>query len=191
MDKQSLRRADLVTSYILHLFSAWIFIMSIINFLNPWGRDFSQISAEEFKLTFETWYQQPALLPFICSILLAVCASGLRKRALKDGARIDFIKKASIIKAFKSREFRVALTIIGLTAFYLFVLIPGSRSLLDIFPTFRGFPFAIATFIYLSSFMAIFSEKRLKPMITSFIVSVIGTAAITYGFGYLALIPLP
>jgi hypothetical protein len=178
-------------SYVLLLFAAMIFLMSITNFLNPWGREFEAINADEFKMTFERWYEQPAILPLLCSVLLAICALGLKKQAIRDGASLDFIHVKALRALAGSREFRVAGIIVGLTALYLFVLIPGCRRFLDFFPGFRGFPFMVATFAYLMSFMSIFSEKKTRPLLICLLVSAIGAAAITYGFGNLALIPLP
>ncbi len=191
MNKQSLRRADLVMSYVLLLLSVMVFLMSVISFLNPWSRDFEAINAEEFKMTFERWYEQPAILPLLCAVLLAVCALGLKKQAIREGAKLDFMNRASIRKVVTGREFMVTCIVVGLTALYLFVLIPAGRRFLDFFPGFRGFPFAVATFTYLLSFMSIFSEKKPRPLLVCLIVSGIGAIAITYGFGNLALIPLP
>jgi hypothetical protein len=191
MNKQTLRRADLFMSYVLLVFSAAIFFMSIANFINPYGRDFEKVRAEEFKMQFERWFEQPALFPFIASILLAVCALGLRSKAIKDGAKFDFLTKEHAKNLFKSREFLVVATVVPLTAIYLFVLIPICRMLLNFFPTFQGFPFGVATFLYLFTFMFIFNDKTAKKILFTLFISLAATAMITYGFGSLALIPLP
>jgi len=191
MDKQTLRRADLFMSYVLLAFSAWIFFMSIANFINPYGRDFDKVRPEEFKMQFERWYEQAALFPFIAAILLAICALGLRSKAIKDGAKFDFFTKDKAKNFIKSRELFVVTTIVPLTAAYLFILIPFCRMQLNFFDTFQGFPFGVATFIYLFAFMIIFNEKTSKKVLMSLIISLAGSAMITYGFGSLALIPLP
>lgn len=49
----------------------------------------------------------------------------------------------------------------------------------------------IATFIFLLAFIISFNEKTFKKIIISVIVAGVGAIAITYGFGNLALIPLP
>ena len=74
---------------------------------------------------------------------------------------------------------------------YIFVFMPLCREYLDFFPRFQGFPFMIATFLMLFLMMVIFGTKKLKSILSYFVASALTAAAIAYGFGMLALIPLP
>lgn len=49
----------------------------------------------------------------------------------------------------------------------------------------------IATFLMLFLMMVIFGTKKLKSILSYFVASALTAAAIAYGFGMLALIPLP
>ncbi len=80
----------------------------------------------------------------------------------------------------KSREFLVALGVIALLAVYIFVLIPT-----------KWIRYEVATFLFLSTFMVLFNDKTVKKIAFSIVMSVIATIVITYGFGTLAMIPLP
>lgn len=191
MDKQTLRRADLIFSYVLMLLSTWFFIMSVKLFFNPFSRDFKMVSPEDIKMGIIEWYKAPALLPLLLSFLIFISALMLMHKARKDGARLDFFKKEQIISFLRNRELRVASGVIAMIAVYIFILIPVCRRNLNFFPTFQGFPFMIATFIFLSGFIISFNEKSIKKIIVSVAVAAISSFAITYGFGTLALIPLP
>ena len=165
MEKSKLRRADLITSIILIIFSVYVAIGSIklmMNTLNG-GKD---------------WFKSAGLFPLIISLLLALCAVLLLINAIKDGAKIDFFTIEKIKALFVSREFKVALIVIGFLALYIFVLIPL-------------LPYEVATFIYLLVFMVIFNEKKPKNIIISVVVSLVATFMLYYGFGKIALIPLP
>ena len=65
------------------------------------------------------------------------------------------------------------------------------RNTINFFPRFQGFPFMIATFLFIFGLMFTFNEKNLKKTMLTLVISVIAAIAITYGFGNLALIPLP
>ena len=94
-------------------------------------------------------------------------------------------------KLLKNREFKVAVSITVILLVYIKGLIPFFRKTIDFFPKFQAFPFMIATFIMLFVMMIAFSERTKKHVVTSLIVSAVSAAAISYGFGMLALIPLP
>lgn len=49
----------------------------------------------------------------------------------------------------------------------------------------------IATFLMLFCMMVVFGEKKLVPIVKYFVASALAASAIAYGFGMLALIPLP
>ncbi len=191
MKKSTLRRADLVFSYILMIIAVYIMIESIVLFFNPFGRDFELVQGDTIKRTIETWYESPALMPFLLSFIILYLAFALKKVAIKDGAKLDFITLENFKKFINLRETKVATIIIAILSLYVFVLIPVCRSTLNFFPKFQGFPFMIATFISMSLQMVIFNKKTPKAMLTSLLVAAIASAAITYGFGVLALIPLP
>ena len=191
MEKTTLRKADLVFSIVLMLISAFIFIQSIKLFFNPFGRNFEDINAEELKAALMDWAQSPALLPMVLSGLLLICALLLMHFAIRQGACLDFFTKEKVLAMLHNRELFVVLVVVIALCIYIFALIPFCRNSIDFFPRFQGFPFMIATFIYLFTMMAIFNEKRLKPIIISFLVSAGAAGAITYGFGVIAMIPLP
>jgi len=165
VDKLKLRRADLVTSIILFLFSAFVFVNAIELLSNTLRKE-------------KDWYVSAGLFPLIISVFLALCAYLLFSRARKDGAKLDFIKTENIKSLISSKEFKVATFIIGLLAFYIFVLL-------------EVLPYWLATFIYLYVFMFTFQKKTKKHIIIMSIVAVLSTIALTYGFGTLAMIPLP
>ena len=120
-----------------------------------------------------------------------ICAIALFRFAWKEGARFDFIKKENVQKLLKNREFKVAVSITVILLVYIKGLIPFFRKTIDFFPKFQAFPFMIATFIMLFVMMIAFAERTKKHVVTSLIVSAVSAAAISYGFGMLALIPLP
>ncbi len=191
MEKSTLRRADLVFSYILTLISFYIIIRSIILFFNPFNRDFELVTGDVLKQTIMKWYESPALLPLLLGFVLMFLASRLRVVAVKDGAKIDFLTKEKFQGFLKNREVYVATVIIAILVLYVYVLIPQCRAHLNFFPKFQGFPFMIATFISMAIQMITFNKKTTAGILKSVGIAFVAAAAITYGFGTLALIPLP
>lgn len=186
MDKKTLRRADLITSIVFFLFATFVFLLSV----------------GLMKKTFERgndWFMSAGLVPMIISILLAICSVGLFIKAIKDGARFDFITKENIKKFVTCREFKVAMTIILMLALYLFVMLTFVEDAIkSVFSAMNAaawvryyVPYAIVTFIYLASFMIIFNEKTKKKIVLSIIISFIASALIAYLFGEVAMILLP
>lgn len=165
MEKQHLRRADLVTSIIIFVFAVFVFANAVMLMNDTLGKG-------------KDWFVSAGLFPMIISVMLALCAFLLFSKARKDGARLDFFKVDKIKNLAKSREFQVACIVIGLLAVYIFILLPL-------------LVYWAATFIYLYSFMLIFGKRTLKGFIVMTIVAVLSTIALTYGFGTLAMIPLP
>jgi len=166
MEKTTLRRADLVTSVILMIISTTGIALSIPMLLKT-ARENGQI------------YKSAGLFPLIICILLGLCAVNLFLHARKDGAKLDFFTIEKIKGLIKSREFKICFAIIGLTALYIFVLLPYIS-------------YGAATFVFLSAFMIYFKGlKNRKGIIISLAVSAIATFILTYGFGNLAMIPLP
>jgi len=166
VDKTTLRVADLVTSIILMVLSVSVFFMS-------------------YRLMFTTiergrdWFQSAGLFPGIVSLLLGICSLSLFFRARKDGATFKFFTREKVVEVIESREFKVAVTVVSLLAVYIYILMRPGRQ------------FEVATFIYLCIFMLAFQQKNIKNIIYSLGISVLATAAITYGFSQLAMIPLP
>lgn len=191
MEKTTLRKADLVFSFMLIFISVWVFIQSVKLFFNPFGRKFEEINADELKAALMDWTQSPALLPMVLSGFLLICALILMHFAIRQGARLDFFTKEKLLAIFHNREFYVVLVVVITLCIYIFGIIPLCRATLDFFPRFQGFPFMIATFIYLLSTMIIFNEKKWKPLLASLLVAAGAAGAITYGFGVIAMIPLP
>ena len=178
MKKTTLRRMDLVFSIILMMLSVWIMINCVKMFFNPFGREFARVSGEDIKDSILNWYLSPALVPFIFACCLMICAIALYKIARANGL-------------LHNHEMHVAVLVIAILTIYIKGLIPLCRAALDIFPTFQGFPFMIATFVCLVAQMIVFSKKNAKKMIAAVVVAAIAAAAVTYGFGTLAMIPLP
>ena len=158
---------------------------------NPFGRDFEDVKGDDIKNSIETWYQSVGLVPFIIAAFIFICALCLFHFARREGARFDFINFNNIRALLKNEEFRVAVIVTAILCAYIFVFMPLCREYLDFFPRFQGFPFMIATFLMLFLMMVIFGTKKLKSILSYFVASALTAAAIAYGFGMLALIPLP
>lgn len=167
MEKQNLRRADLITSVILFLYSTGMFILSLQLMMRTLEKN-------------RHWYQSAGLFPLITSVLLIICALSLFRTAILAGANFKFINKSGVITLMKSHEFKASATVIGLIATYIFVLLPIS-----------WLRYEYSTFIFIFGFMMIFNKKNKKAIITSLLISIIATVLLTYGFGKLAMIPLP
>lgn len=166
MNKASLRRADLVTSIFLLIVAIVGFAMSFQYMQDTLSRN-------------TEWYKSAGLFPMIITFFLFVCSLLLLKIALKDGAKFDFFTNEKFSGLIKSKSFQVSVAIIGWLAMYIFVLIPFLH-------------YMIATFIFLTLFMLYFEENRdLKKIIIILIISIFATAALTFGFGNLAQVPLP
>ncbi len=191
MEKSTLRRADLVFSVVLLATSFLYLIESIKLFINPFKRKWENVPAESLKATFTFWYKSPALLPFLVSLLLLICAISLLHVARKAGAKIDFVKKDKIVVFVRNPEFRSFLITTLLLCIYAFALIPLCRRYLNVLNGFRGFPFFIATLAYLLSMMIAFGDKKLGHVLKSLLISVLASGFVTYAFGSLAKIPLP
>ncbi len=191
MKKSTLRRADLVFSIVLMVISVATMIESVKLLFNPFGRDFEDVKGDDIKNSIETWYQSVGLVPFIIAAFIFICALCLFHFARREGARFDFINFNNIRALLKNEEFRVAVIVTAILCAYIFVFMPLCREYLDFFPRFQGFPFMIATFLMLFLMMVIFGTKKLKSILSYFVASALTAAAIAYGFGMLALIPLP
>lgn len=191
MEKSTLRKADLVFSIVLMFLSVWILIQSAKLFFNPFGRSMEDINPDELKTLLIQWYQSPALLPAILAMLLLLCAVILMHYALRQGAKLDFFTKENLKKLLHKREFYVVLIVVFTLYLYIFAAIPVCRRFLNFFPRFQGFPFMIATFLYLLSMMVIFNKKKMRQLLISLAISAGAAGAITYGFGVIAMIPLP
>ena len=191
MKKSTLRRADLVFSIVLMVISVATMIESVKLLFNPFGRDFEDVKGDDIKNSIETWYQSVGLVPFIIAAFIFICALCLFHFARREGARFDFINLNNIRALLKNEEFRVAVIVTAILCAYIFVFMPLCREYLDFFPRFQGFPFMIATFLMLFLMMVIFGTKKLKSILSYFVASALTAAAIAYGFGMLALIPLP
>lgn len=167
MEKGTLRRADMVMSIVIAGYAVFMFIMALKLQLRTLDKG-------------KDWFQSAGLFPIIVSVLLLLCAVLLFSRARKDGARFDFITGEKIKGLAKSREFLVALGVVALLAVYIFILLPA-----------KWINYEISTFLYLATFMILFNDKTVKKIAISVIISLIATVVITYGFGTLAMIPLP
>lgn len=186
-----LRKADLAFGILLAVFSLIMLFGAVRIFFNPFGRIFSQVKAQEIKNSIVNWHQSAALFPGIIAIILLFLAVLLVNFALLKGAKFDFLSMDKVHSLLRDREFRVLVTICALLCAYAFVLIPLCREFIDFFPRFQGFPFMIATFVYLVAMMLAFNKRTVRAYTLSIVISACAAGAITYGFGMLALIPLP
>ena len=181
----------MVFSAFLMVISIAVMIDSVKLLFNPFGRDFEDIRGDDIKASLETWYQSVGLVPFIIATFVFICALCLFHFARREGARFDFIKLDNVRALLKNEEFRVAVIVTVILSAYIFAFMPLCREYLDIFPRFQAFPFMIATFLMLFCMMVVFGEKKLVPIVKYFVASALAASAIAYGFGMLALIPLP
>lgn len=191
MKKSTLRRADLVFSLVLMIVSAAAMIESVKLLFNPFGRDFETVKGDDIKASIETWYQSAGLVPFVIAAFLFICALFLLHFALREGAKFDFMRCSNIRILLKNKEFRVAVTITAILCAYIFAFMPLCRRYLNFFPRFQGFPFMIATFLMLFLMMTVLGEKSVRHGLKSLLISALAAGSIAYGFGMLALIPLP
>lgn len=191
MKKSSIRRADLVFSYVLMLVSIYMFIESVGLLINPMGRDFDTVTGDQLKNYILSWYKSPALMPFMLAVVIMILSQILRSIAVRDGAKFDFISIAHIKHFVCLKETRVAVIVIALFTLYIFGMIPFCRANFNYYPKFQGFPFMIATFVFLAVQMIIFNKRTIKAVLMSILVAAIAAGLITYGFGMMALIPLP
>lgn len=191
MEKTNIRRLDLWFSAFLMLVSAYVLVSSFGIFVNPFGREFVKVSGESIKDNILNWFLSPALMPFLLSIILMVCAIFLFRHARSEGATFGFGQWGNLAQVVKGREFRALVLVSALLLLYVFVLMPLCRKHLNLFPRFQGFPFMVSTFIYLSSMMIVFNDRKIGKILLSLLVSAIAAAAIAFGFGMLAMIPLP
>jgi len=191
MKKTTLRRADLLFSVVLMLVSIWFGIKSALLFSNPFSKEWDILTEKEVQENLEVWFKSPGLIPLIFSVFLFICAVVLFVTAFKEGARFDFFTKEKTIAFLKNNEFHTALIVIGFLFAYIFILMPLCREYLNFIPEFQGFPFLIATFIYLAVFTIFFGEKTKKKIISSLIVSAAGSGLITLCFSVGAKILLP
>ena len=191
MKKSTLRRADMVFSVVLMIVSFVAMVESVKLLFNPFGRDFADVRGDDIKSNILNWYQSVGLVPFVIAAFIFICGLCLFHFARKEGARFDFIKLGNIRALLKNEEFRVAVIVTAILCAYIFAFMPLCRKYLDFFPHFQGFPFMIATFLMLFLMMDIFGKKSAKQIAKNFVASALAAGAITYGFGMLALIPLP
>ncbi len=188
--KSTVRRFDLVTSIVLIIFSIWLAYESYKLFANPFGK--ATITDEEIVKNLESWYTSPGLIPIIICGVLLVLSIALLVTAIKDGARFDFFTKEKIATLKTNRELKTFVTVVGTLAIYIYGLIPLCRSYLHFFYNFQGFPFAIATSIYVSGIAIIYQRERTKRnIIISIIVGISAAFIITVLFNKVALIMLP
>ena len=178
MKKDTLRRADLIFSLVLMGISVFTLIESYSLLCNPFQR--ADITQEAIASNIADWYESIAIVPMILAVFIMKLLGSYR-----------IIKKENVQKLLKNREFKVAVSITVILLVYIKGLIPFFRKTIDFFPKFQAFPFMIATFIMLFVMMIAFAERTKKHVVTSLIVSAVSAAAISYGFGMLALIPLP
>ncbi len=191
MENKELRKLDLVFSVVLIAGSIFYMIESIKLFMNPFGRSWDRVTEESVAELIRKWCESPALVPFIVSILLLICATCLLVVAWKSGARFSFSGNNLVEKFKTDKEFRTFITVAGSLGVYIYILMPLCRSFLNVFRGFQGFPFLVSTFIYIGFTSIVFSRKTKNDIVMALVVSLIASTAISVLFNKVALIPLP
>ncbi|MGL5722749.1 MAG: tripartite tricarboxylate transporter TctB family protein [Brevinema sp.] len=191
MENKELRKFDLAFSLVLIVCSIFYAFESIKLFINPFGRKWNLVTNETVAELVGKWNESPALVPFIVSILLLICATTLFGIAVKSGARFKFSVNGLLEKFNSDRELKIFITVLGSLAFYIYILIPICRRVLNIFQGFQGFPFLVATAVYIGFISIVFSKKTKKDVVVGLIVAVVASTVITLLFNKVALVPLP
>jgi len=166
MEKNTLRKYDLLFSIILIIFAIFVAINGIV------------LVIQGAKIPGVKWYSSPGIMPIIIAFFTIICAISLYKIAKKDGANFEFLNGKNIKSLFAEKSTQNTLFIIALLAIYIYVLL-------------KILPYALATFLFLFVFIAFFKGETKKEIIVALIVSAVTTALLVYGFGSLAQIPLP
>lgn len=165
-DKKALRKMDLVTSVFLFIISVVGCIMSLQLLLRTINNG-------------KEWFTSAGLFPLIVTLFLGVCSVSLFMTAWKYGARFDFLKKEIIVNLIKSSEFKSGCAVVAILFLYIFTMTrPGKQ-------------YEIATFLFMFITMVVFQKRTKRAIINSLIISLVATAVLSYGFGQLAMIPLP
>ena len=125
----------------------------------------------------DLWYIAPGVSPILVGIVLDVLAFILLIRSIVNGGLLSSVDLQAAGRYIKTHDFLLLITAIGFLAIYIFILI-------------GRMPYYVATFIYLFGNMVVFKSKG-YPWWRILLVSVLAVAAITYGFGVMARIPLP
>lgn len=125
----------------------------------------------------DLWYVAPGIFPVLTGAVLALLAVVLFVRAVRNGGLLGPEDMQAIRHYFTTREFFKLAAAIGFMAIYIFVLI-------------GRLPYYLASFVYLAGNMAVFRKTGYAWWKIP-VICVIAVAAITYGFGTLARIPLP
>ncbi|MGL5722521.1 MAG: tripartite tricarboxylate transporter TctB family protein [Brevinema sp.] len=191
MENKELRKFDLVFSLVLIVCSIFYALESIKLFINPFGRKWDLVTEESIAELVGKWNESPALVPFIVSILLLICAIILLGIALKSGARFNFSTNGLLKKLNSNIELKTFIIVLGSLALYIYALMPICRRVLNVFQGFQGFPFLVATAIYIGFISIVFSKKTKKDVVVGLIVAVVASTVITLLFNKVALVPLP
>jgi len=192
MEKNTLRRADLVMSIVIFLFATAMFFASaklMIRTLNLNNPDNA------------IWYRSSGLVPMIVSVLLAISSIALFLNARREGAKFDFFTREKIQYFFTCREFKVAGFVIGWLAIYIFILLgPVEEVIYNMLYNINGIswiipqylPYTLMTFIYLFVFMMAFSDRtQKKSWRLAGLISLVVAVLVAYLFGDVAMIILP
>lgn len=130
-----IRRGDLIISPLMIAGSCWFAYDSY---------EMSRIAIETGNATIPT---SPGLMPFLISVLIAICSVRVFVIALRSGADLSFLRLESLRPHFAQREHWTAPIVMGLFATYVFVLI-------------GHIPFLAATIAYGIAMMVFFKATR-------------------------------
>lgn len=164
----TLRKADLITSFILFAFGLFLLVESL------------KMPVEELTGSLEKWYTAPGVFPGFIGIVIMFESILLFSYGFKES---NGITKADIKRAlqfFKTSMFiRFAIALV-LLIMYICVMLGRVQ-------------YEISTFIYLFINMMVFkSEKNsLKIFFKILLICVVTSFVVGYGFSHFARIPLP
>lgn len=166
MNKQTLRKMDLITSILLLIISVAGCIMSV------------QLVVKTLQ-SGRQWFESAGLFPMLVTFFLGMCSISLFLTAKKDGAGFDFLTKEKVLALAGMKEFKTGSLVVGLFGLYIFIMMTPGRQ------------YELATFFYLLVSMLVFQKRSKKSIIKSIVIAAVATAVLTFGFGQLAMVPLP
>lgn len=132
---------------------------------------------EEMTGSAERWFTAPGIFPIFVGGVLTLLSLILLARSIIKTGKIDSNDLSKARNYLKSKHFQRFAFALGLLTIYIVVMIGRVH-------------YAIATFIYLLATMLVFRRKGFKFW-KMLIIAILFTLAVTYGFGNLAMIPLP
>lgn len=162
MELKNLRSADMLTGIILALGSLAVLYDSYKMTVAVTARGNPLVSS-------------PGFVPAVIAVFMLILGFVLLRAGQKSGGSLTFLLPSRLAAGLASAEGRNVITILGIIAGYIFILL-------------KFLPYSIATFIFLYAFILFYYQRRhLRVALIAAGVSLV----ITVAFGELASIPLP